>query len=57
MRKHAAALAALGTIAFAFATPSFAQERTVKITGFSGQFDTHYEIIPRFQSDITILAG
>jgi hypothetical protein len=31
--------------------------KTVKITGFSGQFDTHYEIIPRFPSDIAILAG
>lgn len=30
---------------------------TVKITGFSSQFDTHYEIIPRFPSDIAILAS
>ena len=37
MRRCAAALAALGTIAFAFATPSFAQERTVKITGFGAK--------------------
>jgi DNA/RNA endonuclease YhcR with UshA esterase domain len=28
---------------------------TVKITGFSSQFDTHYELIPRFQSDIAIV--
>jgi hypothetical protein len=26
--------------------------RRVSVTGFSGQFDTHYEINPRFQSDI-----
>jgi hypothetical protein len=26
--------------------------RTVSVTGFSSQFDTHYEIDPRFQSDI-----
>src|SRR6185503_13756087 len=37
MRKHAAASAALATLAFAFATPSFAQERTVKITGFGAK--------------------
>jgi len=37
MRKIAAAVAALGTVAFAFATPSFAQERTVKITGFGAK--------------------
>jgi branched-chain amino acid transport system substrate-binding protein len=37
MRKRAVALAALGTIAFAFATPSLAQERTVKITGFGAK--------------------
>lgn len=30
--------------------------KTVSVTGFSSQFDTHYEINPRFQSDITILA-
>jgi hypothetical protein len=23
------------------------------VTGFSSQFDTHYEIDPRFQADIT----
>src|SRR5688500_15328871 len=37
MRTHAAILAALGTLAFACATPSFAQERTVKITGFGAK--------------------
>lgn len=26
--------------------------QTVSVTGFSGQFDTHYEINPRFPSDI-----
>ncbi|HUQ61416.1 hypothetical protein [Lentzea sp.] len=26
---------------------------TVSVTGFSSQFDTHYEIDPRFQADIT----
>lgn len=26
--------------------------QTVSVTGFSSQFDTHYEIDPRFQSDI-----
>jgi hypothetical protein len=31
--------------------------KNVKITGFSSQFDTHYEIDPRFPSDIVILAG
>lgn len=30
--------------------------QTVSVTGFSSQFDTHYEINPRFQSDITVLA-
>jgi hypothetical protein len=30
---------------------------TVSVTGFSGQFDTHYEINPRFQSDISVVAG
>ncbi|MDI1462851.1 hypothetical protein QEZ54_17890 [Catellatospora sp. KI3] len=29
--------------------------RAVVVTGFSSQFDTHYEIIPRFQSDILVL--
>jgi hypothetical protein len=28
----------------------------VSVTGFSSQFDTHYEINPRFQSDIAVLA-
>jgi branched-chain amino acid transport system substrate-binding protein len=37
MRKGAAALAALCTAAFALATPSFTQERTVKITGFGAK--------------------
>ncbi|GAA2399942.1 hypothetical protein Cme02nite_65270 [Catellatospora methionotrophica] len=27
----------------------------VVVTGFSGQFDTHYEIIPRFPSDVLVL--
>ena len=27
--------------------------RTVRVTGFSSQFDTHYEIDPRFPADIT----
>ena len=27
--------------------------RTVSVTGFSSQFDTHYEIDPRFPADIT----
>lgn len=27
----------------------------VSVTGFSSQFDTHYEIDPRFQSDISVL--
>lgn len=27
----------------------------VSVTGFSSQFDTHYEIDPRFPSDITVL--
>ncbi|MEV0456683.1 hypothetical protein [Catellatospora methionotrophica] len=29
--------------------------RAVVVTGFSGQFDTHYEIIPRVQSDVLVL--
>src|SRR5688572_25816767 len=37
MRTHAAVLGAIGTLAFVFATPSFAQERTVKITGFGAK--------------------
>jgi hypothetical protein len=28
--------------------------RTVGVTGFSSQFDTHYEIDPRFPADITV---
>jgi hypothetical protein len=28
--------------------------QTVGVTGFSSQFDTHYEIDPRFQADITV---
>jgi len=28
--------------------------QTVRVTGFSSQFDTHYEIDPRFPSDITV---
>jgi hypothetical protein len=28
--------------------------RTVRVTGFSSQFDTHYEIDPRFPDDITV---
>jgi hypothetical protein len=29
--------------------------RTVRVTGFSSQFDTHYEIDPRFPADVTVL--
>jgi DNA/RNA endonuclease YhcR with UshA esterase domain len=29
--------------------------QTVRVTGFSSQFDTHYEIDPRFPADITVL--
>lgn len=32
-----------------------AQGQTAKVTGFSSQFDTHYEIDPRFPADITVL--
>lgn len=32
-----------------------AQGQTVKVTGFSSQFDTHYEIDPRFPPDIKVL--
>lgn len=28
--------------------------RTVTVVGFSSQFDTHYEIDPRFQADLTV---
>jgi hypothetical protein len=28
--------------------------QTVSVTGFSGQFGTHYEIDPRFPADITV---
>jgi DNA/RNA endonuclease YhcR with UshA esterase domain len=28
--------------------------KIVSVTGFSSQFDTHYEIDPRFQADITV---
>ena len=28
--------------------------RTVRVTGFSSQFDTHYEIDPRFPADISV---
>jgi len=28
---------------------------TIEVTGFSGQFDTAYEVDPRFQSDINVL--
>jgi len=28
--------------------------QTVRVTGFSSQFDTHYEIDPRFPADITV---
>src|SRR5262249_52459772 len=28
--------------------------QTVTVTGFSSQFDTHYEILPRFPSDIAV---
>jgi hypothetical protein len=28
--------------------------RSVRVTGFSSQFDTHYEIDPRFPDDITV---
>jgi hypothetical protein len=28
--------------------------RTVRVTGFSSQFDTHYEIDPRFQDDVVV---
>ncbi|MBB5867320.1 hypothetical protein F4553_000699 [Allocatelliglobosispora scoriae] len=31
--------------------------KIVSVAGFSGQFDTHYELIPRFQSDIAVLFG
>ena len=30
-----------------------AASQTVSVTGFSSQFDTHYEIDPRFPSDVT----
>jgi hypothetical protein len=36
---------------------SLAVGQTVSVTGFSSQFDTHYEIDPRFQTDITVLAN
>jgi len=29
--------------------------QTVRVTGFSSQFDTHYEIDPRFPRDITVV--
>lgn len=29
--------------------------KRVCVTGFSGQFDTHYEILPRFPADITVV--
>jgi hypothetical protein len=29
--------------------------QTVRVTGFSSQYDTHYEIDPRFPADITVL--
>lgn len=29
----------------------------VSVTGFSGQFDTHYEVNPRAQADLAVLAG
>jgi hypothetical protein len=29
--------------------------QTVSVTGFSGQFDTHYEINPRFPADIIVI--
>lgn len=32
-----------------------AQGQTVRVTGFSSQFDTHYEIDPRFPADIMVL--
>lgn len=28
--------------------------QTISVTGFSSQFDTHYEIDPRFQADLTV---
>jgi hypothetical protein len=31
--------------------------QTVSVTGFSSQFDTHFEVNPRFQSDIIVLAA
>jgi hypothetical protein len=34
----------------------FAAGQTVSVTGFSGQFDTHYEIDPRFPADIVVQA-
>jgi len=34
----------------------FAVGQTVSVTGFSGQFDTHYEIDPRFPADIVVQA-
>ena len=37
MLKRMLQLAALGTLALAFSAPSFAQERTVKITGFGAK--------------------
>jgi DNA/RNA endonuclease YhcR with UshA esterase domain len=36
---------------------SLAVGQIVSVTGFSSQFDTHYEIDPRFQADITRRAG
>jgi hypothetical protein len=32
----------------------FAVGQTVSVTGFSGQFETHYEIDPRFPADIVV---
>jgi hypothetical protein len=34
----------------------FAVGQTVSVTGFSGQFDDHYEIDPRFPADIVVQA-
>ena len=34
---------------------SLALGQRVRVTGFSSQFDTHYEIDPRSTADVTVL--
>jgi len=37
-------------------TDGFRPGALVEVTGFAGQYDDHYEVVPRYQADVRILS-